>query len=117
MAHRSSHNTPWHRAIAVLLAVSVLSIEPVVAGDGATEHSQLAALIRQLDKVDRLAEHSASLPHQDGSRYHFDYARLREDIKRVRQGIRDYLSPQRAQPRDPVDLLGGYRQESEEDDQ
>ena len=117
MAHHSSRNILWHRAIAVLLAVSALTIEPVLAGDGATEHAQLAALIRQLDMIDRLAEHSASLPRQGDSRYHFDYARLREDIERVRQGIRDYLSPQRAQPRDPVDLLGGYRQESEEADQ
>ena len=114
MAHHSSRSTPWHRAIAVLLAVSTLTIEPVLAGDGATEHVQLAGLIRQLDMIDRLAEHSASLPHPDGNRYHFDYARLREDIERVRQGIRGYLVPQRAQPRDPVDLLGDYRQACEE---
>lgn len=114
MAHPSSHNTPWHRAIAALLAISALSIEPALAGDGANEQAQLAALIRQLDMIDRLAEHSASLPHPDGSRYHFDYARLREDIERVRQGIRDYLTPQRAEPRDPVKLLGDYRQASEE---
>lgn len=114
MAYPSNRNTPWHRAIVALLAISVLSAEPVFAGDGATEQAQLAALIRQLDMIDRLAEHSASLPHPDGSRYHFDYARLREDIVRVRQGIRDYLVPQRAQPRDPVELLGDYRQASEE---
>jgi len=116
MAYHSSRNTLWHYAIAVLLAVSALTIEPVLAGDDATEHAQLAALIRQLDMIDRLAEHSASLPHQVGSRYHFDYAHLREDVERVRQGIRDYLVPQRAQPRDPVDLLGDYRRASEEAD-
>ena len=36
MAHHSSRNILWHRAIAVLLAVSALTIEPVLAGDGAT---------------------------------------------------------------------------------
>lgn len=117
MAHHSSRNIPWRRAaIAVLLAVCVMSVESVLAGDGATEHAQLAALIRQLDMIDRLVEHSASLPRQGDSRYHFDYARLHEDIERVRQDIRDYLVPQRAQPRDPVDLLGGYRRASEEAD-
>lgn len=113
MADHSSRNTPWHRAIAVLLTVSVLSVEPVLAGDGANEQAQLAALIRQLDMIDRLTEHSANLPHPHGNRYHFDYTRLREDIERVRQGIRDYLVPQRAQPRDPVELLGDYRQAPE----
>jgi RAQPRD family integrative conjugative element protein len=115
MAHHSSHHTPWHRFTAVLLVVSALSIEPALAGDSATERTQLAALIRQLDMIDRLAEHSARLPNPDGSRYHFDYARLREDIERVRIGIRDYLTPQRAQPRDPVTLIGDYRQESDEE--
>ena len=117
MAHPGSHNTIRHHLIVALVAVPLLLIQPVLAGDNAPEHAQLAALIRQLDMIDRLAEHSVSLPRQGDSRYHFDYARLREDIERVRQGIRDYLSPQRAQPRDPVDLLGGYRQESEEADQ
>ena len=40
---------------------------------------------------------------------------LREDIKRVRSGIRDYLTPQRAQPRDSVSLIGDYRQESDDE--
>ncbi|MFV0278362.1 MAG: RAQPRD family integrative conjugative element protein, partial [Parahaliea sp.] len=66
-----------------------------------------------LDMIDRLAGHSASLPHPAGSRYHLDYARLHEDIERVRQGLHDYLVPRRAQPRDPVELLGDYRQVSE----
>ena len=114
MANHSGRNIPWHRAIAALLAISVLSVEPALAGDGANEHTQLAALIRQLDMIDRLAEHSASLPRPEGSRYHFDYTRLREDIERVRQGLRDYLVPQRAQPRDPLELLGDYRQAFEE---
>lgn len=114
MAQHSSRNTSWHRAIAVLLAISALSVEPVLAGDGATEHAQLAALIRQLDMLDRLAELSERLPKPDASRYHFDYARLREDIERVRSGIRDYLTPQRAQPRDPAALIGDYRQELED---
>jgi RAQPRD family integrative conjugative element protein len=114
MAHPSCRNTPRHRPIAALLVFSVLAVGPVLAEDGANEQAQLAALIRQLDMIDRLAEHSASLPHPNGSRYHFDYARLRKDIERVRQGIRDYLVPQRAQPRDPVELFGDYRQASEE---
>ncbi|MGE0371810.1 MAG: RAQPRD family integrative conjugative element protein [Gammaproteobacteria bacterium] len=98
------------------LALVLAGVQPALADDTASERTQLAALVRQLDMLHRLAEHSASLPRQDRSRYHFDYARLREDIERVREGIQDYLSPQRAQPRDPVKLVGGYRRESAEED-
>jgi RAQPRD family integrative conjugative element protein len=69
---------------------------------------ELAALARQLDLLDRLAEHAATTAPQERARYHFDYARLRADLQRVRAGVQDYLVPQRAQPRDPVPLAGDY---------
>lgn len=83
---------------------------PAGADDATTEREQLAAALRQLDWLDRVAEYNATLPRQEGARYTFDYARLREDIERMRRGIRDYLNPSRAQPRDPAVLLGDYRQ-------
>lgn len=58
-----------------------------------TEQTHLAAIMRQLDMIDRLAVHSASLPRPDDVRYHFDYWHLQKDIERVHQGIRDYLTP------------------------
>jgi len=100
----------------LLLACLLAGTAPALAGDADFEHARLTALVRQLDMLDRLAEHGAGLPRQEGSRYHFDYARLREDIEHVRAGIQDYLSPRRAQPRDPVTLVGGYRRESAEED-
>jgi RAQPRD family integrative conjugative element protein len=63
-----------------------------------------------------LAELGSSQAPQAGVRYHFDYARLRQDIERIRGGIRDYLAPKRAQPRDPTTLIGDYRRESEADE-
>lgn len=106
----------WRRTACAVLACLLLGSAPVIAADSSLEREHLAALSRQLDLLDRLAEYSASLPRQEGSRYHFDYVRLREDIERVQAGIRDYLTPQRAQPRDPVTLVGGYRRESAEED-
>ena len=103
-------------ALGPALALVLAGVQPALADDSASEQTQLAALVRQLDMLHRLVEHSANLPRRDGSRYHFDYARLREDIERVREGVQDYLSPQRAQPRDPVKLVGGYRRESAEED-
>ena len=96
-------------SLAVLLAVLLSAMQPAIADD-TPEREQLAALARQLDLIDRLAEHAAHTAPQERARYHFDYARLRADLKRVRAGLQDYHVPQRAQPRDPVELLGDYRQ-------
>ncbi len=84
-------------------------LQPAAAADTASEHAHLAMLVRQLNMLDRLADQSARLPSDDDARYHFDYARLHADIARIRSGIQDYLSPPRAQPRDPAALLGNYR--------
>lgn len=97
-------------ALSLALAMTLASATLSAAGDTAPEHAQLAALARQLDLLDRTARHSASLARAERARYHFDYARLQQDIERIRAGVRDYLTPQRAQPRDPIELLSDYRQ-------
>nr|WP_233149458.1 RAQPRD family integrative conjugative element protein [Herbaspirillum camelliae] len=89
--------------------------QPAIAADDATEREQLAAFLRQLELLDRLAEQAADVSPQERTRYHFDYARLRDDVKRVRAGIQDYLVPQRAQPRDPVPLVGDYAHDDKTD--
>ncbi|BCR25515.1 RAQPRD family integrative conjugative element protein [Pseudomonas aeruginosa] len=105
-------------SLAVLLAVSFSALQPAVAADGvAMEREQLTALARQLDLIDRIAEHAASTAPQERARYHFDHARLRADLKRVRAGLQDYLVPQRAQPRDPVPLAGDYVRRDRADDE
>jgi RAQPRD family integrative conjugative element protein len=100
-------------SLAVLLAVSLLALQPAIADD-TPEHEQLAALARQLDLIDRLAEHAANTAPRERARYHFDYARLRADLERVRTGVQDFLVPQRAQPRDPVPLAGDYVRREEQ---
>lgn len=97
-----------HIAGTVLLLVAS-GWHTAAAADNASERAQLAALDRQLGMLAHLAEQSARLPHDGGARYHFDYARLQADIARIRGGVEDYLSPPRAQPRDPDALLGDYR--------
>lgn len=76
----------------------------------AHEQDQLSLIQRQLDTIERLATRAevASTAEPD-ERYRFDYPRLTEDIQRIRQGMRNYLSPSRAQPRDPDELVGDYR--------
>jgi RAQPRD family integrative conjugative element protein len=73
--------------------------------DEAPERERLAALVRQLDLVERLAGQAEQAASPGAARYRFDYARLRGDLARVRAGVTDYLAP----PRDPLPLSGEYR--------
>ncbi|MFN1266855.1 integrative conjugative element protein, RAQPRD family [Pseudomonas lundensis] len=94
--------------------LSLLLVTPLTLASGtAQEPARLTNLLRQLDQIERQAEASARLPRDDTSRYHFDYTRFRDDVQRMRQGIRDHLSPRRAQPRDQLPLSGDYRREGE----
>jgi RAQPRD family integrative conjugative element protein len=93
----------------VLVCLPLFASVPVFAADEAPEQERLAALVRQLDLADRLAEGAAQAASPSRARYRFDYPRLRDDLARVRAGIQDYLVPTRAQPRDPAALAGGYR--------
>lgn len=104
-------------ALALALIIALAGASPASAGDATAEHEQLAALVRQLNLIDRLAEHAANTAPQERARYHFDYARLRADLNRVRAGLQDYLVPQRAQPRDPVPLAGDYVRHDRADDE
>jgi len=99
------------------LSVLLLASPAPVLASGAIEREQLAALARQLNLIDRLAEHAANTAPQERARYHFDYARLHADLQRVRAGLQDYLVPQRAQPRDPVPLAGDYVRRDRADDE
>ncbi|ERI54491.1 hypothetical protein N878_00235 [Pseudomonas sp. EGD-AK9] len=92
------------------LLLSLCLAGQAVADDATAEHARLAAALRQLDSIERLVAQQAAQPHDERARYHFDYGRLAADLERVRGGIRDYLTPSRAQPRDPAELLGDYRE-------
>ena len=104
-------------ALALALTIALAGASPASAGDATAEHEQLAALARQLNLIDRLAEHAANTAPQERARYYFDYVRLRTDLQRVRAGLQDYLVPQRAQPRDPVPLAGDYVRRDRTDDE
>lgn len=74
------------------------------------EQDQLSLVQQQLDTLERLATQAeAASTAEPNDRYRFDYHRLIRDIQRIRLGVQGYLSPSRAQPRDPVELVGDYR--------
>ncbi|MGI0888678.1 RAQPRD family integrative conjugative element protein [Pseudomonas aeruginosa] len=110
-------NTLTFRRLMGLLSVLLMASPAPVLASEVIEREQLAALARQLDLIDHLAEHAANTAPQERARYHFDYARLRADLKRVRAGLQDYLVPQRAQPRDSVPLAGDYVRRDRADDE
>jgi RAQPRD family integrative conjugative element protein len=107
---------PRRRLTTSLLTASLLAggwlAQPLLAADQALEREQLAALVRQLEQLERQTRHTALLAQPDVGRYHFDYERLKVDLARVRAGITDYLTPSRAQPREPLPLHGHYGLES-----
>ena len=112
MSKRLLPPTDRHHAPGLTLALLLgLCLSGHASAEDATpEHARLAAALRQLDSIERLVAQQAAQQRDEHARYHFDYARLSADLDRVRAGIRDYLTPTRAQPRDPAVLLGDYRQ-------
>lgn len=80
------------------------------------ESTQLALALKQLDGVKTSlarAQNSASTNPQ--SRYFFDYLQAQQDITTVKQGIRRYLVPARAQPRTVQPLSASYQREHPDD--
>jgi len=74
------------------------------------EQDQLSLVQQQLDIIERLTTRAeAASTSEPSERYRFDYPRLTQDIQRIRHGVQGYLSPSRAQPRDPIELVGDYR--------
>ncbi|MBM0142417.1 hypothetical protein ALQ53_00833 [Pseudomonas cannabina] len=93
---------------AVLLCTPLLFSAHAQAAGTASEQANVEVMIRQLNALEAVAQRSVDLPQDPAQRYHLDYPRLVSDIARIRQGLQDYLSPSRAQPRDPVDISGQY---------
>jgi RAQPRD family integrative conjugative element protein len=113
VTHNSAGLARRRRAVlAVALACSLMACLSSSAQDGSIERERLTAILRELEAIERLTSMSESVAPTQNTRYHFDYARLRADLARVQAGIEDYLSPPRAQPRDPQALQGDYRREA-----
>ncbi|MDA8454289.1 hypothetical protein M4R22_05900 [Acidovorax sp. GBBC 3334] len=109
----ASRAAPVYLPLCGVLAVVFLCGGTAPAhADPALEREQLASAIRLLDQVDRIGRAPEATEAVQRARYHFDHARLRSDVERVRAGISSYLTPRRAQPRDPSSLAGTYTREA-----
>ncbi len=73
----------------------------------ATEQEQLAQAIKQLEAAKlSLQRAAASARVSAKSREYFDYAAARQDISTVQAGIKQYINPSRAIPRNPTAIRG-----------
>jgi RAQPRD family integrative conjugative element protein len=66
----------------------------------ASESDELVLAIKQLDYLDvRLTSaHVEALKREQPTRFYLDYQQIKQDIEAIRQGIKHYLNPLRAQP-------------------
>lgn len=102
-----------HRGVPTFLVTALLlGQSPIALAQSPVQRQELAAVLRQLDALERtVADSAAHTPVIPGERYHFDYPRLLADLAHMRAGIQAYLTPSRAQPRDASELAGDYRTE------
>lgn len=101
---------PSSLGLSALLACCIAS--SAVAFATGDEHQQLSLILRQLDSLSRLAASRDASVIDPSARYSFDYPRFSADIDLMRQGINEYLTPSRAQPRNPPELTGHYTRSS-----
>lgn len=97
-----------------LLVLHLVFGPSVALASSADEHTRLALILQQLQRIDALSREAAASAAAPQARYAFDYPRFTHDLELLRQGITDYLHPSRAQPRDPAELSGDYRREPAE---
>lgn len=93
-------------SLALLIIVGSAASHALAAS--ASEQTNLEVVLRQLNALEETARRSAQIANEPGQRYFFDYQRLAADIQRIRGGVQGYLTPSRAQPRDPAELSGQY---------
>lgn len=83
-------------ALRIRLALMCVMTFALCSQAMASELSNLDVMLRQLNALEDTAHRSAQIASAPGQRYTFDYQRLTDDIARIRQGLKNHLSPSRA---------------------
>lgn len=82
-----------------LIATGLLFSSAVVQ---TTENEQLAQAIKQLEAAKLSLQRAAEQAKlSEKSREYFDYTAAKQDITTVQEGIKQYINPSRAIPRNP----------------
>ena len=86
----------------------LLSIGPQVSVASTSEREVLARVVHELDLLERwIKEADATQPKDQRIRFH--YAWLRQDLERIKAGIREHLASPQTEPRAFPPLRGDYR--------
>jgi RAQPRD family integrative conjugative element protein len=105
--------------LAAIITAPLWGATPAARAEVALERERLTLIARQLAHIDRQVDalQGIVLSHPpSGTRYHFDYARMRADLARVRGGVDSYLNPSRTQPREAGELIADYTREAHGDE-
>jgi len=76
--------------------------------DGDVEREALARLVHELEVLQTLIDR-AELAADADARVHFRYDWLRQDLERVRSGIKEHIEAPRNEPRTVKPMRGDYR--------
>jgi len=81
---------------------------PSTHADGDAEREALARLVHEIEVLQTLIDRAEQAADAD-ARVHFRYDWLRQDLKRVREGIQEHIETPRNEPRSVKPLRGDYR--------
>lgn len=94
--------------LAIALAVvGILATSTPALADAEVERTELARLIHELEQLERVVQ-QAETSADSTQRIHFQYGWLRNDLARVKAGIREYLETVPLAPRTIAPLAGDY---------
>ncbi|EAN9728312.1 hypothetical protein FKH18_24015 [Salmonella enterica] len=96
----------------LLLCLPTFTFTSAVSAATPHEATTLSLVLTQLDILEstlQRAEHQATVTPE--TRFFFDYPQAYADIRAIRAGTEQYLTPARAQPQTVLPLSGQYRQE------
>ncbi len=96
------------RTMLLLGAFAIALQSPLAFADADAEREALARIIHELELLQPLLAEAKAAADPD-ARIHFRYDWLRQDLERVRQGIREHIDAPRAEPRSVAPLRGDYR--------
>lgn len=105
MAPRTGPAHPRRAALALILAL----LAGAAHADGDGERGALVRLVQEIDALAPLVAEAERQADRTG-RARFAYDWLREDMEKMKSGIRDHLERPRTEPDAPAPLSGGYRE-------
>lgn len=98
------------RNTAPRLALIILALAGGMAhADGDGERGALVRLVQEIDALAPLVAEAERQADRNG-RTRFAYDWLRQDLEKMKQGIRDHLERPRTEPDAPAPLSGDYRE-------